>query len=149
MNLKELLKEEAIQLSLSAETKEEYIRKLASVLHETGAVSDKEQYVQKVLEREQMGSTGVGFGVAIPHGKSRGVQSPGLAFARLTAPIDWDALDGQPVKNVFLIAVPEEQAGDAHLKILASLSRKLMHENFRQQLNQAETAEDIFSALEC
>ena len=147
MELADLLKEQHILLDLAAESKTDCIQKLASVMVETNVVKDLEVYKETVLKREEEGTTGVGFGVAIPHGKSSGVAFPGLAFAKLTNPIDWDSLDGEPVSHVFLIAVPEEQAGNAHLQILSTLSRKLIHEEFRNQLTEAKTISDIFNIL--
>lgn len=147
MNLSELLTEETIILSLDASSKEGCIEKLTATLENKGVVHDKEVYYQSVIKREELGSTGIGFGVAIPHGKSTGVTKPGLAFGRLKQPIDWQSLDGNPVSVVFLIAVPEEQAGNEHLQILSSISRKLIHEEFRNKLLEAGTAQDILEEI--
>jgi fructose PTS system EIIA component len=148
MNLRDLLSEQTIDLTLTAQNREDAIRKMAALLEQTGAVTDSADYVQKVLDREQTGSTGIGFGVSIPHGKSKGVSRPGLAFARLEQPLEWEAMDDKPVDTVFLIAVPEEKAGDEHLKILSSLSRKLIHEDFRQQLRDASTPAELLDVLD-
>lgn len=148
MNLTSLLKNETIQLQLEAGTRDATIEKMVDSLVGAGFVTDAKAYVDAVITRESTGSTGIGFGVAIPHGKSKGVASPGLAFARLSNPVDWNSMDGKPVSMVFLIAVPEEQAGNEHLKILVALSRKLIHQEFRDQLAGAETAQDIFNILE-
>ncbi|MNP18609.1 PTS system mannose-specific EIIBCA component [compost metagenome] len=116
-------------------------------LHTIGAVTDVEQYVQAVLTREESSSTGIGFGVAIPHGKANGVTRASLAFARLSEPTEWQSLDDEPVKIVFMIAVPAENVGNEHLQILVSLSRKLIHEEFRDSLLQAQTAEEVIEIL--
>lgn len=147
MELNQLLKEEHILLDLEADTREECIQKLIKAMSHTGGVVDENVYLEAVLKREEEGTTGVGFGVAIPHGKSKGVSSPGLAFAQLKQHVDWNSLDGNPVNIVFLIAVPEEEAGSAHLQILSSISRKLIHEEFRTKLNNAVSAEDVRRAI--
>lgn len=148
MNVTSLIKQESIVMSLDAQTKEECIEKMAGIMAGAGFVSDVAAYVETVLNREKSGSTGVGFGVAIPHGKSKGVRETGLAFAKLSKPIDWQSLDDNPVSIVFLIAVPEEKAGNEHLHILAAISRKLIHEDFRQSLMEAQSAEDVIRILE-
>lgn len=147
MNISELLSAKTVFLPLEASTKQAAIEALIDGLQAGGSVSDKAVYLEAVLNRESSGSTGIGFGVAIPHGKSKGVVKPGLAFARLAEPIDWQSLDGAPVSMVFLIAVPEEQAGNDHLKILIGLSRKLIHEDFRQQLAAVQNADEVISLL--
>ncbi|AWB44198.1 PTS fructose transporter subunit IIA [Paenibacillus sp. CAA11] len=147
MNIHDLLTKETIFLPLETGTKEEVIRRMVSGLTTAGAVTDAESYVQAVLTREQSSSTGIGFGVAIPHGKSAGVARAGLAFARLSAPTDWESLDDSPVNMVFMIAVPEANVGNEHLQILVALSRKLIHEEFRQKLLGAQTAEEVIEIL--
>ncbi|WP_411954572.1 PTS sugar transporter subunit IIA [Alkalibacillus sp. S2W] len=148
MELKELLKKEHVLLDLDANSRDESLDELIKVMQNTGVVEDAAVYKEAVLNREAEGSTGIGFGVAIPHGKSTGVSEPGLAFARLTNEVDWQSLDGNPVTSVFMIAIPEEQAGNEHLQILSQLSRKLMHEDFRQKLQDASSSDELLAALE-
>ncbi|MRN53627.1 PTS sugar transporter subunit IIA [Paenibacillus monticola] len=147
MNIHELLTEETIFLPLETGTKETIIAQMTEGLKLSGSVTDAEQYVRDVLIREATGSTGIGFGVAIPHGKSSGVAKPGLALARLSEPTDWDSLDGTPVSIVFLIAVPQENVGNEHLKILVALSRKLIHDEFRESLLNASTKQELIDIL--
>jgi len=147
MKLTDLLSKETVDLALEGTTKEDCIKKMADKLDQIGVLTNAESYLQSVLAREEQGSTGIGFGVAIPHGKSTGVAKPGLCFARLATPINWKSLDGNPVSIVFLIAVPEAQAGNEHLQILSSISRKLIHEEFRSKLHNATTVEDVLEAL--
>ncbi|KGP71265.1 PTS sugar transporter subunit IIA [Pontibacillus yanchengensis] len=148
MLLTSLLKENQILLDIETTSKTQCIERLAQHMVDSGDVVDIDQYVRDVLKREEEGSTGIGFAVAIPHGKSAGVQAPSLAYARLSAPIDWQSIDGEPVKHAFLIAVPLEQSGNEHLRILSNLSRKLIHEEFRAQLNQVKNAEELVELLE-
>lgn len=134
MKIIELMHEEAILMPLNAANKEDCIHAMIDALVKSGAVTDKSAYLEAVVNREQMSSTGIGFHVAIPHGKSAGVSEPALAFAQLAKPLDWDSIDGQPVSIVFMIAVPEQSQGNEHLQILVALSRKLMDDDFRNQL---------------
>lgn len=147
MDLAALFKEETVRIPLEAKTKTECIEKMAGWLLEAGALTDKESYIETVLRREQQGTTGIGFKVAIPHGKSKSVKEPCLAFARLKEPVQWQSLDGDPVSLVFLIAVPEKQAGTEHLQILAAISRKLIHEEFRDQLMNVQSYQDLIGVL--
>ncbi|MEK3786183.1 PTS sugar transporter subunit IIA [Paenibacillus sp. FSL K6-1230] len=147
MNIHDLLTEETIFLPLESGSKEDVIRRMVEGLQKTGAVTDAESYVQAVLTREQSSSTGIGFGVAIPHGKSSGVARAGLAFARMAEPTEWESLDDQPVSIVFLIAVPAENVGNEHLQILVALSRKLIHEDFRNSLLQAKNPAEVTEVL--
>jgi len=141
-----LINKNLITLHLDSRTKEETIRKMAQMAADEGRVVNIEDYVKAVLRREEEYSTAVGFGVAIPHGKTDAVKEPLLAFARVNN-IEWGAPDGKPVNMVFLIGVPESQAGTEHLKILANISRKLMKQEFRDSLNNAKTPEDILNVL--
>lgn len=142
-----LINENLIDMNLEAETKEDVITKLAEMAYKEGRINDVDAYVRAVLKREEEYSTSVGFGVAIPHGKTDAVNEPFLGFAK-TKDVEWAAPDGKPVDLVFIIGVPEAQAGDEHLRILAKLSRKLMKEEFRQLLRKANSKEDILAAVQ-
>lgn len=148
MDISNLLKEESIFINMDVASREECLDVLIEGMKKAGYIADKSVYLEAVLEREKKGSTGVGFGVAIPHGKSDGVAAPGLAFARLTKPIDWNSLDGKPVEIVFLIGVPQKDAGNEHIKILAAISRKLVHEEFRHKLLGAKISGDVLEILQ-
>jgi len=147
MNISSLLKKETINIGLDVSSKEDCLNHMINGMEKAGFVSDKSTYLKDVLAREAKGSTGVGFGIAIPHGKSSGIKTPGLAFTKLARPIQWNSLDGNPVEIVFLIGVPEKDADNEHIKILISISRKLVHEEFRNQLLSAKTEDDILSIL--
>lgn len=147
MIITSLLNEKSIFIPLETSDKMACIAAMVDGLHAAGSVTDKSAYEAAVIARENTGSTGIGFEVAIPHGKSNGVASPGLAFAKLAQPIDWQSLDGNPVKAVFMIAVPEAAAGNEHLQILIALSRKLIDEDFRSQLMNISTPQDLINLL--
>lgn len=147
MSIKELLSPETITLTLQATDRDSAITELASLLAKSGAISDLNTYVAAVRTREQHSTTGVGFGVAIPHAKSSGVARAAVAFGRAPTGLDWNAMDGEPVQMIFLIAAPEG-ANDLHLKALSQLARMLMREEFRQKLTSAQTPADILNALQ-
>ena len=109
---------------------------------------DVEGVVRAALAREEQGTTAVGDGIAIPHAKSDAVGSPFIGFARVASGVEWGAADGKPARLVFLIGVPESQAGDEHLRILAQLSRALMKKQVRAELEAAgspEAARDVLA----
>ncbi|NLP45536.1 MAG: PTS sugar transporter subunit IIA [Epulopiscium sp.] len=142
-----LINKNLIEMNLTSKTRDEVIQALAKLAYQEGRVSDIEKYVQAVLKRENEYSTSVGFGVAIPHGKTNAVKEPFLGFARVKE-VDWAAPDKNPIDLVFIIGVPEEQSGNEHLKILAKISRKLMKEDFRSSLRNADTKESILNIIQ-
>jgi PTS system fructose-specific IIA component len=141
-----LINEELIVIPVEQKTKEGVIEALAEVALSVGRIADKAQYVAAVLKREEEYSTAVGFHVAIPHGKTDAVTEPFLMYGRVEK-VDWNALDGEPVDHVFMIGVPEKEAGSTHLQILAKLSRRLMKEEFRSELTEATNAQAIIDVL--
>lgn len=141
-----LINENLVKLNLEANSQEAALKSLAEAAFEQGKISSVEEYVGAVLERESEYSTAVGFGVAIPHGKTDAVKEPFLMFASVKS-MDWKALDGEPIDLIFLIGVPEKEAGSLHLKILASLSRKLMKEDFRNSLRDVKTEAELIELL--
>lgn len=147
MNISGIIKKDIVFLGLSVSSREEVIRSMIDGMAKGGYVTDKGKYLAAVRERESKGTTGIGFGVAIPHGKSDGVAAPCVAYARLSSPVEWNSFDGKPVTSVFLIGVPEKNAGNDHLKILIAISKRLMHEEFRQKLEEASTPEEILEVI--
>lgn len=143
--MNELITPKLILLDAEADSKEEIIRKLAKLIENEDRLIDYDGYVAQVFKREEEFATSFGFEVAIPHGKSDAVKSAALAFARLKNDIQWS--EEEKVKYVFLIAVPESEAGDRHLRILAQISRGLMREEFRNKLKNAENEEELLQAL--
>lgn len=148
MNVSALLDKKSILIPLDISDKTECMQAMVDALAESGCITDKSAYLEAVMNREKTGSTGIGFGVAIPHGKSAGVSKPGLAFAKLAKQTDWDSLDGEPVSAVFMIAVPEAAAGNEHLQILIAISRKLIDEDFRNKLFAVQNSEELIGLLQ-
>ncbi len=132
--------------ALKATQKNDAIAEMVQKLDQEGLLLDREAYHQAVLHRESEYSTGIGMGVAIPHGKSKGVKAPALVFARSEAGVEFDAMDGKPSFLLFMVAVPEDSA-DTHLKVLSSLSRKLMHQEVRDALMKADSYDAIIQIL--
>ena len=139
-----LLNEDSIILDCELQGKEEIIRYLANIALSTNRIVQTEPYIQAVLHREGEFSTGVGYGVAIPHGKSSVVNQAFVLFCKVND-VDWNSLDGTSVNMVFMIGVPEQDNTNEHLKILALLSRKLMKEEFRLALSNSQTKEEVLS----
>lgn len=144
--MKNIIDIDLIDLNLNCVNKEDVIISMANLLDKSGRLKDKEEYIKVVMEREELSSTGIGFGIGIPHGKSSAVRVPSLAFGRISKGIEWQSLDGEPVSIVFLIAVPEESPNE-HLKILASLSRRLMDEEFVKKLKETDDKEILIKSL--
>lgn len=141
-----LLNEDSIILDCELKGKDEIIRYLANVALSINRIVETEPYIQAVLHRESEFSTGVGYGVAIPHGKSNVVKEAFVLFCKVND-VDWNSLDGTTVNMVFMIGVPEQDNSNEHLKILALLSRKLMKEEFRLALINSKTKEEVLSVF--
>jgi fructose PTS system EIIBC or EIIC component len=146
--LTDITSEFLIETDLAGTTRDDVIDELIAKFDASGVLSSKEKFKQAILNREEQSSTGLGMNIAIPHGKSSTVKHPAVAFGIKRDGVDWKSLDGTDAKLIFMIAVPEKAAGDAHLKILQMLSRKLMDEDFRNQLLKTTTKADAYNLLE-
>jgi fructose-specific phosphotransferase system IIA component len=144
--LTELLSPERIRVPLQALDKETLLDELIAILNGNDQVEDLRAVSRAVRDREEVLSTGIGNGVAIPHGKSPGVSSLVLAAGVTAEPVDFEALDGQPVRLVFLLVGPEAAAGQ-HVKVLSRISRLLRRESFRNRLIDAASAEEFYDIL--
>jgi fructose-specific phosphotransferase system IIA component len=142
-----LLSKELYIPQLNATEKYSIIDEMIEKLDTAGRLSDKAALTQAVLAREAEFSTAIGMGIAIPHGKSKGVTTPSLVFARSAQGADFESMDDEPSFLFFLIAVPAD-GGEEHLKVLSTLSRKLMHTQVRQDLMNATHYDDIIAILE-
>lgn len=136
-SITDIMSDEAIVLGETATTKDGVIEDLVQRLEKTAAITDKNGFKEVIYDREKESTTGIGMGIAIPHGKSAYVRKPTVAFARSQDGVEWHSLDGKLAHMIFMIAVPENSQGDMHLKILQRLSRKLMDDDFRQALMDA------------
>ncbi|SDC36111.1 PTS system D-mannose-specific IIA component, Fru family /PTS system D-mannose-specific IIB component, Fru family /PTS system D-mannose-specific IIC component, Fru family [Pelagirhabdus alkalitolerans] len=137
-----------IEPQLKETTRDDVIDTMIDRLVEDGAVTEKDAFKSVILEREQEGTTGIGMNVAIPHGKSDVVKEPKVVFGIQNEGVDWHSTDGSLSKLIFMIAVPKDREGDDHLKILQMLSRKLMDDDFRQQLLSVKSKEEAYQLLD-
>ncbi len=146
MNIRDLIDKNLIKSELKSETKDHLLEEMIELLVQNDVITNKERFKKDIYDRESLGTTGIGFGVAIPHAKSKAVKSPKIAIGISRKGIDYGSVDGEKVFLVFMIAVNEEQS-DLHLKVLANLSRKLMHEDFRQKLLKTQNSSDIYDIV--
>ena len=147
MKITELLDIDSIDLSPQATDKEEAIYHLIDLLDQSGKLNNKELYKESVLNREAQSTTGIGDGVAIPHGQSEGVQTAGLSAMVVKEGLDFKSLDGKPTYLFFMIGAPKDSGG-AHLQALAQLSTLLMDEDFRNSLIHASSKEEFLKLID-
>jgi len=146
MKITELLKPECILPDLHATNKREVLEELAATLVPGPEGLEVHTIVEVLLERERLGSTGIGDHIAIPHGKLPHLSQLKLALGRSLKGVDFDSLDGKPSHLFFLLLAPENAAG-LHLKALAKISRMLLNQSFREHLMKAGAAEDMLHLL--
>ena len=147
MKITELLDINSIDLNTQISNKEEAIDHLVNLLDQSGTLNDKEIYKASVLNREAQSTTGIGDGVAIPHGQSEGVETAGLSAMVVKEGLDFKSLDGQPTYLFFMIGAPKDSGG-AHLQALAQLSTLLMEEDFRNALINASSKEEFLQLID-
>ena len=147
MKITELLDINSIDLNPQISNKEEAIDHLVNLLDQSGKLNDKEIYKESVLNREAQSTTGIGDGVAIPHGQSEGVKTAGLSAMVVKEGLDFKSLDGQPTYLFFMIGAPKDSEG-AHLQALAQLSTLLMKEDFRNALINASSKEEFLQLID-
>jgi len=147
MKVTTFLKREFIIEELKATTKEAALAELASLLRQAGSPDDhRDEMVKVLMARERLGSTGIGDGIAIPHGKISGIADLMIAIGRSSRGVDFNAMDGKPVHLFFLLMAPENSSGQ-HLKVLARISRLLKDNILRNHLMEARSPEEIFNLL--
>ena len=142
MLLTELLTAERVRVPLGSRSKDEVLRELVELATQGHRPEDVEAALSAVREREQLLSTGIGAGVAIPHGKTPVIDHLVIAAGVVEPGIDFDALDGQPVQLFFLVLGPESAAG-AHVKVLSRISRLLRRDQLRQELRRVSSGQDF------
>ena len=147
MTLLDILSPESTIVDLKVETKEEIIAELVNSLHLGDAINDKDKVLQAVLEREKIMSTGIGDGIAIPHGKSDAVVKLVAALGTQKRGVDFEALDGEPAYVFFLLVSPANVSGP-HIKALARISRLLKNDDFKKRLIAASSSEEIISVIQ-
>jgi PTS system nitrogen regulatory IIA component len=146
MKLSEILEEDNIILDLKAKDKNGVLEELAEVVTNHEPSLDTGSLIRVLLERERLGSTGIGDGVAIPHGKFRGVTHPIISFGRSLKGLDFESMDGQPAFLFFLLVAPENSAS-VHLKALAKIAKILKNGSFRKVLMEASTKKELYQTI--
>lgn len=146
MKITDILVPEAVIVDLKAQDKDGVLAEMVQALVESGATLDGKRLLEVLVEREALQSTGIGEGVAIPHGKLPGLDRLLAAFGKSPSGVDFDSIDGEPTMLFFLLVVPEH-SGSAHLKALARISRFLRDDSFRKRLVEAVAAEDVLRAI--
>lgn len=146
MTLLDILTPASIKAPLEASDKKGVIDELVDVLADAGKISDPAALKEAVWGREQTRTTGIGHGLAIPHGKSAGITNLAMAIGKPARPIDFASIDQKPVRLVILLASPLDRTSD-HIQALARVSRLMTREDFRDRIYQAETAGDIYELL--
>ena len=144
MKILDILDKGAIIPQLTSKSKEGVLRELVHVLTRVEKQVNEDRMIEILLERESLGSTGIGDGVAIPHGKSKEVKRILASFGRSLPGMDFQAMDGKPTHLFFLLVAPENSAG-MHLKALAQISRLMKDQAFRKRLMEANSGEEIYT----
>ena len=147
MTLLDILSADSTLVDLKGETKEDIIAELVDTLAVGDAISDRDKVLQAVLEREKIMNTGIGDGIAIPHGKSDAVEKLVAALGTQRRGVDFEALDGEPAYVFFLLVSPANVSGP-HIKALARISRLLKNDDFKKKLIAGETAAEIIEIIE-
>lgn len=146
MKITDLLEEKSIKLNASANSKEEVLEQIIDLMCQTGNITNKEEYKQVVIKREEQGTTGIGEEIAIPHGKSKAVKKASLAAMVIPNGVDFKSLDNKKVKLIFLIATPEIK-DNLHLDVLSRLSTLLMDKQFREKLCKSKTTKEFIDYI--
>jgi fructose-specific phosphotransferase system IIA component len=144
--ISELLTPDLINLDLTSSKKEGVLAEVAEMVYKAGKVSDKDVFLAAIMKRENLESTGIGKGLAIPHARTDTVDGVVMAFARSEEGVDFQSLDQKPAHLVFLIASPEREKS-AYIKALARISRLMRKDTFRQQLMEASTAQEVIQLI--
>ncbi|MGI6005455.1 MAG: PTS sugar transporter subunit IIA [Christensenellales bacterium] len=145
MSVSEVINKNAILLDLQVSDKAEALDALAQVLYEDGSVKSKKEFIDDVYFRESQGKTGIGNGIAIPHGKSNAVTRTCIAVAKLKNPIEWETIDGKPVEVIIMFAVAGEDTNNYFVKLLSQVARMLAKDSFCEKLLAARDKEELFS----
>ena len=146
MKISDHISGKMICLDLRNTTKEDVIKELAELLKNSEDVTDFDIFLKDVFEREKLGATGINNGIAIPHARTDAVNNIVIAFGRSSQGIDFNGVDDKPAKLVFLIGTPKKDV-NKYLQVLAHLTRLLKKESFRQQLLEAQNANEILNAI--
>ncbi len=146
MQLSEILQAQCVKVPLDASVKQDAIRELVDLLCDRMGIADPQELMDAVWQREQTRTTGIGHGVAIPHGKSARCQKLCMAVAKPPTPIEFGSIDGRPVDLIFLLISPLDQTGP-HIQALATISRMLTDETLRAGLKRSASAQEVYDLI--
>lgn len=147
MKLVDMLDDKLIAFHLNVNDKNDAIEKVGTMMFEAGKVSNKEKYIEGVLEREKEFATGIGNGIAIPHCKDDCVKEAAFTLVKLSNPIEWGSLDDKSVDYIIMLAAPNT-TDNIHLRMLSTLAKNLMDDDFRSGLLNASSVEEIKELFE-
>ena len=146
MALLDVLGEQCVRVGLEGEDKEEVLEELVDALVRAGRVTDREAALEALLERERMGTTGIGGGVAIPHGKHQSIRELAAALGTSRSGVEWEAADGEPVYLVFLVLAEADNPGP-HVQLLADIARLLKTPGLRKRLVSAGSPDEVIRLI--
>ncbi|MEE9212677.1 MAG: PTS sugar transporter subunit IIA [Phycisphaeraceae bacterium] len=146
MRLSDILQPDCVKVPLDATSSQEAIGELIDLLVAKTGLSDADELKRAVWQREQTRTTGIGHGIAIPHGKNSGCDRLQMAIGKPATPIDFDAVDGRPVDLIFLLASPVDQTGP-HIQALANISRMLTDDTFRDEIKKAQSPDQLYQLI--
>jgi fructose-specific phosphotransferase system IIA component len=146
MRLTEILKLQNIRVPLAATNKRDAIKELVDLLGTSGDLTDAGKVLDAVMEREATRTTGIGNGLAIPHGKTDAVPNLAMAIGRCSPPIDFQSIDGKPVGVIWLLTSPKDKTGQ-HITMLAKIAKLMASDRFRADLNKAPDAQAMFDLI--
>lgn len=147
MEMADMIDRRLVSLSLDAKDKEEAIQKICRMMYDAGKVTDYNEYLAGVKARELEFATGMGNGIAMPHCKNSCVKDAAFTLVKLKNPIEWGALDNEPVDYVIMLAAPDS-SDNVHLKMLSQLAVSLMDDDFRESLKDAADVDQIINIFQ-
>ncbi|MFM2692918.1 PTS sugar transporter subunit IIA [Lactococcus lactis] len=147
IDLKKVIHKDLMIIPSKSKNKAEVIKELGSLLASNGYVNDAQEFIKDVYLRESEGVTGIGQGVAIPHGKSPSVKDTTIAIAVLENEIEWETLDSEPVKVVIMFAVKDIDATTTHILLLQQVAQLLAHDDFLKELVQVTNVDNLYQLL--
>lgn len=147
MDLLEVINQEVSAVDVNADNKEEVFSYACETLYENGCITSIEEFKKDLYERESEGQTGIGNGIAIPHGKSQAVKRNCICIFKLSSPIAWETLDDEPVQVIIMFAVSKKDQNEYFLRLMAAVAGKLARDGVCRQLLECNTREELFSVF--
>lgn len=147
MDISTLMNENCLSFDVELQSKEDVFQYLSEQLFQEQYISSKEEFLTALYYRESLSETGLGDGIAIPHGKTDCVEKAGIAFVRLRNAIPWESLDGKPISYVFMLAIPHQGGDDAHIRMISELARSLIRPKVIQKLSVTNSAKELLACF--